>query len=110
MEITHETTGTRTIARVRERLDALSAPDFEQNLVELITAGTCDIVLDFSELDYISSAGLRSILAIARQLRARQGELRIAALQAKVREVFDISGFNSILPIFDSVSAATDGA
>lgn len=110
MEIIHGTTGAYTVARVRERLDALSAPDFEQNLVKLIAVGNQDIVLDFSELDYISSAGLRSILAIAKQLRARQGELRIAALQAKVKEVFDISGFNTILPIFDTVSAATGQA
>jgi anti-anti-sigma factor len=107
MEIVRETAGNYTVACVKGRLDALSAPEFEKTLLDLIAAGDRSTVIDFSELDYISSAGLRSILAVAKQMRAQKGELRIAALQAKVKDIFDISGFNSILPIFDTVATAT---
>ena len=106
MEIAPKKKGEKTVAGVKGRLDAVSAPAFENELLGLIEEGERWIVLDFSELDYVSSAGLRSILAVAKRIRAEKGELEVAALQEEVKRVFDVSGFSTILPIFDSVGAA----
>lgn len=94
------------IISVKGRMDAVSAPEFEQKLGDWIDAGESNFVIDLSEVDYISSAGLRSILVIAKRLKANNGQLMLSALQDAVKEVFEISGFSSIIPIYESVEAA----
>jgi anti-anti-sigma factor len=106
MEIVSKKEGEQTVAVVKGRLDAVSAPVFEKELLGLIEKGERWIVLDFTGLSYISSAGLRSILSVAKNLRAEKGELGVAALQEDVKKVFDISGFSSIMPVFETVAAA----
>lgn len=62
------------------------------------------IVLDFSRLSYISSAGLRILMIAARQIKPQQGVIAVAAMQPVVREIFDISKFTFVLPCFGSVA------
>jgi len=97
--------GTMVVA-VKGRMDAASAPDFEKNMVAMIDGGQHAFAVDLSELDYISSAGLRAILSIAKRLKTLNGNFLIASLRGPVKEVFEISGFSSIIPIYDSVDAA----
>jgi anti-anti-sigma factor len=96
------------IVAVSGRMDAVSAPDFEQTMAGHITAGTSRFVVDCQALEYVSSAGLRSFLSIAKALRTHNGELVIAGLREAVREVFEISGFVSIFAICDSAEAALE--
>ena len=106
MEITDQKQGDIVVVSVKGRMDAISAPEFEKELDARIGQGETRFVIDLAELDYISSAGLRSILALAKKLKTGEGMLRLAALKGPVKEVFDISGFSSIIPIFDTVDAA----
>jgi anti-anti-sigma factor len=106
MEITLKKEEEKTVAGVKGRLDAVSAPVFERELQGLIERGDRWVVLDFSGLEYISSAGLRSILAVAKRIRTQNGELAVAALSGEVQKVFDLSGFSTILRVFDTVAAA----
>jgi len=62
--------------------------------------------LNLKDLEYISSAGLWTLLTVTKRLREKQGRLLLASLKSVVREVFDISGFSSVIPIFESVDAA----
>jgi len=62
--------------------------------------------LDSSDLEYISSAGLRSMLAIAKVLKTKEGKLVFAGLQGPVKDVFKISGFGLIFTIFDTEAEA----
>ena len=94
------------LVAVKGRIDAVTAPEFDKQVGEWVDADTSDFIVDLSELDYISSAGLRSILGVAKRLRGNERELTLCSLKDTVREVFDISGFRSIIPIFDSVEAA----
>ncbi|MBI4773707.1 MAG: STAS domain-containing protein [Deltaproteobacteria bacterium] len=98
--------GGATVVSVKGRMDAASAPDFEKNMQEMIDGGQRAFAVDLSELDYISSAGLRAILSIAKRLKTLNGNFLIASLRGPVKEVFEISGFSSIIPIYDSVDAA----
>ncbi|MBW1800598.1 MAG: STAS domain-containing protein [Deltaproteobacteria bacterium] len=91
---------------VKGRMDATSSPEFEKEIAELITRGEKDFIIDLSELDYISSAGLRSILSTVKKLKAKEGKLFLAALKGVVKEVFEISGFSTIIPIYESVESA----
>ncbi len=79
------------------RLDTVSSPELEECLREDLPGMTL-LVLDFEKLDYISSAGLRVLLA-AQKTMNRQGEMKIVHAGEIVREVFDVTGFSDILTI-----------
>lgn len=93
---------------VKGRMDAVSAPEFEQKMGDWIEEGEVNFIIDLVGLDYISSAGLRSILATAKNLKAKGGQIILTALQEAVKEVFEISGFSSIIPIHETVEAALE--
>jgi len=94
------------IVKISGRMDAVTAPEFEKALSAWIDESEKYFVVDLSSLEYISSAGLRSILIIAKKLKAINGKILLAAMEESVNEVFEISGFNSIIPIHDTVQAA----
>lgn len=94
------------VVSVQGRLDAVTAPELERNLSALIGQGEMLFLLNMNELEYISSAGLRSILATAKRLKEKQGKIVFAGLGSTVKEVFKISGFLSIFTAFDSEEAA----
>ncbi len=88
------------------RMDAVSSPAFDKELERLISESNKRFILDLSALDYISSAGLRSILLVSKRLKQEGGALLLSCLKDMVKEVFDISGFSSIIPIYDTVESA----
>lgn len=94
------------VIAVKGRMDAVCATDFDQALEDKIRAGESRFILDFSALEYISSAGLQCILAAAKNLEAKEGRIVLAALRGTVNEVFEISGFNTMFAIFESVEDA----
>jgi anti-anti-sigma factor len=94
------------IVSVKGRMDALTAPEFENDLSGLIAKGENTFILNFNGLEYISSAGLRSILATSKKLKEKQGKILFTGLQGPVEEVFKISGFHTIFKIFPSEETA----
>jgi anti-anti-sigma factor len=106
MHLEQESRGDILILRPIGRLDSASAGEFERALTERIGDGATRIVLDFSRLNYISSAGLRAMLLGVREMRARDGRLVLVGLQEMVRSVFDMSGF---LPLFTVTQTLEDG-
>ena len=95
-----------TIIAVKGRMDGMTSSEFDKKTEQWLSAGEDSFVLNLGELDYISSAGLRSILAMGKKLRAANGRLMVVSLTGLVKEVFEISGFNSIFPVFASVEDA----
>ena len=106
MEINTKKERNTLIVSLKGRMDAVTSPAFEKSLKELIEAGEINILLSLSDLEYISSAGLRSILTIAKLLKAKEGKILFSGLQGPVKDVFNISGFGSIFKIYDSEAAA----
>ncbi len=99
MQISIKTTNEVKVLAFEGRLDTQTPPDAQQQLIRLIEEGETKILVNLEKVDYISSAGLRVLLVIAKQLKTTDGELRICSLNEVVKEVFDISGFDMILPI-----------
>jgi len=99
MDITVKESGDVKIVVFEGNLDTNTAPAAEDEINELIDGGTLKILVNFEKLDYISSAGLRVLLATAKKLKPSSGDLKICCLNATVQEVFDISGFASILSV-----------
>jgi anti-anti-sigma factor len=78
-------------------------------LDQLRGQGVKKILLDLTNLDFISSAGLRVLLATAQELKEDGGDLRVCSLNREVKEVFDISGFSTLLMVFDNEAKALSG-
>ena len=106
MEIRTTKEAKATVVAITGRLDAVTAPEYEKKMQELIGGGDVCFVVDFEALEYISSAGLRVLLVIAKLLKAKSGQVRFAKVAGTVKEVFDISGFGSIFQIDTTVADA----
>lgn len=87
------------------RIDSSNATAAEAEVLDHLN-GHSRVVLDCAKLDYISSAGLRLVLIAAKHLKRSGGKLALCAMQPQVREVFDISGFASILTVVGTRSEA----
>jgi anti-anti-sigma factor len=85
------------------RLDSATAPDFETQLLGRIEAGASAVLLDFSAVDYISSAGLRVILLAGKRLKTVGGRLALCGLSEECLEAFRISGFDTLFVLHASV-------
>ena len=94
------------IVSVEGRMDAVSTPEFEQTLGDWIDGGDIRLIVDLTGLDYISSAGLRGILTSVKRIKAEEGQIVLTSLHGTVKEVFEISGFSTIIPIYESVEDA----
>ncbi|MBQ6142226.1 MAG: STAS domain-containing protein [Kiritimatiellae bacterium] len=94
MEIKTTTDGTRLTIAVSGRIDTVTAPEVEAALK--FGDATC-VVIDLANVPYMSSAGLRLLLAAHKTMAGKGGELQIANVQPDVREVLDITGFSDIL-------------
>ena len=90
------------------RMDAYSSNDVERQLNSLIEANQVKIILNLTGLEYISSSGLRVLLATLKKSRKALGDIRLAAMRPYVKEVFDIAGFTQLFKIFDQEEAAID--
>ena len=90
--------GNRLTVALDGRIDTLTAPQLESELKPLLN-GITELVLDFAQVAYISSAGLRVLLATQKRMRTAGGSLMITNAVPAVREVFDITGFSDILTL-----------
>jgi anti-sigma B factor antagonist len=106
MEIIENQKEDVSIFKLNGRLDSNTSPALEKKLVAAIENGTRNMVIDFENLDYISSAGLRIILKTTKDLKRSEGNIVLCAMQDYVREVFEIAGFDTFLPIFSTVDEA----
>ena len=106
MEIHSRMETSTAVVAVTGKMDALTAPAYQEKLNELIAGGTIAVVVDFDGLDYISSAGLRVILATAKVLKSKGGQVRFSNVKGAVRDVFEMSGFGTIFQMHDSVASA----
>jgi len=97
------------VASPTGRIDHASADAFRLALEPMLAAckaGGDSVLLDFSQVEYISSVGLRVLMMAAKQVRAQKGSIAIAAMQPVVREIFDISRFSFVFDAHASVAEA----
>lgn len=105
MEIREEKVGDATILVPLARVDSSTAKAFEARVLAAVNSGSPKILIDFGELDYISSAGLRVVLVGAKMTRAPR-KFALCSMKPNIREIFDVSGFARILAIHADRAAA----
>jgi len=103
MEIQTTTHGDLLVVTPQGRLDSNTSPVLETLLLDRIATGSTWLSIDFSGVTYVSSAGLRVLLVAAKKTSAAKGSFSMHSLSPQIREVFDISGFLSILPVHDGL-------
>ena len=97
MKITKKQDGSALVIVLEGRLDTTTAPDLEKELKTSLD-GVTDLTLDLTNLDYISSAGLRVLLSTHKTMM-KQGQMQVTNASDIVKEVFDVTGFSDILTI-----------
>lgn len=108
MEVIEKRQDGISVVRLLGRLDSNTSPDFEQKLFEVIEDGERSVIVDFEELDYISSAGLRVLLKAAKELKRSQGKIVLCSMKDYIKEVFEIAGFVALFPIVPSMGDAIE--
>ncbi len=88
------------------RVDGTNASEFQDAVKSEISETDRVVVLDMQDVTYMSSAGLRVVLLIVKDLKRQGGELAVCSLRDQVKEVFVISGFDKMIPIRDSLDSA----
>ena len=104
MEIDTATHGDLLVVAPRGRLDTNTSPALEKALLERIEGGETQVTIDFSNIDYVSSAGLRVLLMAAKRTGAARGHFSMHAMSPEIREVFEISGFLTILKVYPDLA------
>jgi len=89
-----------TLVQLIGRLDSNTSLSLEKELISIIEKGKEDLIIDFSDLNYISSSGLRVFLLAAKLLEPKEKKLNFCCMKDFIKEVFDIAGFSSIFDIY----------
>ncbi len=109
MDFTVDEFGDVRTVRIAGNLDTQTSPVAQEQLIQLIDNGATKILVDFEDLKYISSSGLRMLLVAVKRLEGASGQLRICNPNKMVQEVFDTSGFSDIFSVYKSQAEALDG-
>ena len=99
MKLVEETHGRVILVTASGRLDGTTSAAFGERLEKLAAAVEPRLVVDFSGIDFVSSAGLRTVLTVLKRVKAANGMLALCAVQAPVKEVLDITGFTRMLSL-----------
>jgi len=92
----------------RHRVDTNTSPEVEKVIFENIGDGEGKMVIDFSQVDYVSSAGLRVLLKTAKKMKKGGGKLGLCNLNDQIKEVLELSGFLGIIDCHESVDACIE--
>jgi len=103
MDIDHKVENGIINIAIKGRLDAATSPVAEENIKKIMEGDEKRLLFDFSNLEYLSSGGLRIILGASKEIRRREGKVALCCLNPYVNEIFEVSGFSSMIPIKDSV-------
>lgn len=105
MEIGERRDGDILILSPAGRIDNETSPAFQARLLAALIPGAA-VLVDFSGVEYVSSAGLRALMMGSKQSKAANGRLAVAALGPVVKEIFEISRFSLVVPVFDTPADA----
>jgi anti-anti-sigma factor len=105
MELTHEKKGENLIITIKGRLDAATANVADSAIKKLMADDCTRVLFNLNDLEYLSSGGLRVILGVAKEIKRKEGKLVLCSLHEFVKEIFEVSGFDSLIPIEDTVES-----
>lgn len=99
-------TAVAVIIQISGKVDGDTAPELARVCRQWITPTDKNLVLDFADVQYISSAGLGSVLTVGKEMSRQSGQILICGLTSRLKQVFTFSGFEMLFPFFDNREAA----
>ena len=99
MNIAEARQGGKLVVSPSGRIDSQTSPVFDRHLSAVIDRGDVNLVIDLTNLDYISSTGLSAFLSAAKKVRAAGGSMALAGLNSRIRLVFEMSGFLALFAV-----------
>lgn len=94
------------VVKVKGYLDSSTFPEMQDQLQELINQGYYRIIVEFGDLNYISSAGLGVLMGMLQEIRNKSGDLKLANMSSKIKNLFDMLGFSRLIRIYDTIDMA----
>ena len=95
-----------SVISIEGNLDTNTSKEANDTITELIDEGGINLIFDFTKLDYISSTGLRVLLATMKRIKPLNGAMSVCGLNETVKEVFEISGFTMLIKLFNTLDEA----
>jgi anti-sigma B factor antagonist len=108
MEITTQQLDDCDVVKAQGRIDSMTAPALEETFEAITEAGRHHIVFDMSEVNFISSVGLRVMIDAQKACRRAGGEVVVASLSPLIDRAFDLAGYHSLFAVYDTVDEAID--
>jgi len=111
MELGLETDDSRpphTVLAVKGEVDVYTAPRLREKLVELVSQGKRQVVVNLEGVDFLDSTGLGVLVGCLKRLRSHDGELTLVCAQPRVLKVFEITGLTKVFSIYDTVKQALE--
>lgn len=102
MQISQENLGKAVVVAVTGRIDSRTSQEFENKLLGVFEEGATNVIIDFSNVDFLSSAGLRVLLLGAKRANSNHGKLMCCSMSENIRDVFDKCGMGTIIRAFSS--------
>lgn len=106
MKISERKEADITFLDLEGRLDSITSPDAEKQLLAILDKGARKLLLDASGMVYISSAGLRVLLTVTKKVNSVGGKIVLSRLGPQVQAIIELAGFTSFLPIFKTTEEA----
>lgn len=106
MEISERESDGICVMQPEGRIDSMSCRVFENRMLTAMGTGDGQMLIDFTTVDFISSAGLRVLLMVLKRMRASGGQLALSGMDSATKQVFDISGFSSLFDIYPDIDSA----
>lgn len=106
MKIKKEKKGKATLFFLEGRLDSTTSVDVEKEILDSITDGNSDIILDLAALDYISSAGIRVLVHCHKELEKKEGHIYLSAVPRPIENILYITGFLPYFKVFEGTNQA----
>ena len=110
MNISSDSVGDYVVVRLQGNLDTNTSSAAQEALDELLNGGATRVLVNLEQVGFVSSNGLRVLLATAKRLGGPNSNLRVCCLNDTVNEVFEISGFSNILNVFGTEEEALQGS
>ena len=108
MQLTVQRNNGSAVVDVKGRLDAITAPAFEESCAPVVDGSYRSVIIDLRQLEYISSAGLRSLLIVGKKIRKTGGAMSLCVSEGLVRDVLTTANFDSLFPVSESLDQAAE--
>ena len=104
-----QTRNSHAVVDVKGEIDVYTAPKLREKLIELVSEGSYNVVVNLEGVDFLDSTGLGVLVGALKRVRSNDGDLYLVCTQPRIRKVFEVTGLTKVFSLFDTVDEAVAG-